>query len=297
MRTLCLGEALVDLVCERPVSSLAEAETFTRHFGGATANVAVHMARLGAPTVLASGAGDDPFGRWLRERLAEEGVDVSFFDLQPETPTPVALATVDPTGEPTYTFHGDGIASVVHSLAGRVDEAVAAADALFFVSDSLVDEDARTMTMRARERALAEGKPVLVDANFRLDRWRSRADAAATVNACVPDAFLLRANAAEAELLTGEPEPERAATALLKAGARLVLLSLGPEGAMLRGAMRADATGVPVEVKSTIGAGDALTGTLLGRLAQADFYPPVAAAALTDAVAASARACERWGAF
>ena len=53
---------------------------------------------------------------------------------------------------------------------------------------------------------------------------------------------------------------------------------------------------MPVEVLSTIGAGDALTGTLLGRLAQADFYPPVAAAALADAVAASARACERWGA-
>lgn len=297
MRTLCLGEALVDLVCEKPVASLAEADSFARHFGGATANVAVHMARLGAPTVLAAGAGDDPFGRWLRERLAQEGVDVSFFALDPETTTPVALATVDPSGEPTFTIHGDGIAAVVHSLADRVDEAVAAADALFFVSDSLVDGEAREMTMRARERALAGDKPVLVDANFRLDRWRSRADAAASVNACVPGAFLVRCNAAEAELLTGEAEPERAATSLLKAGARLVLLSLGSEGAMLRGAMRADAPGIPVEVRSTIGAGDALTGTLLSRLALADFYPPVAAAALADAVAASARACERWGAF
>jgi sugar/nucleoside kinase (ribokinase family) len=296
MRTLCMGEALVDLVCEKPVASLAEADTFTRHFGGATANVAVHMARLGAPTLLAGGAGDDPFGHWLRERLEQEGVDVSFFGLRPDTPTPVALATVDPSGEPSFTIHGEDIPSVVH-LADRVDEAVAAADALFFVSDTLLGDDQREVTMRARERALAKDKPVLVDANFRLHRWRSRADAAATVNACVPGAFLVRANAAEAELLTGESEPERAATALLKAGARLVLLSLGAKGAMLRGAMRRDAAGVPVEVRSTIGAGDALTGTLLGRLALADFYPPVAAVGLPDAVAASARACERWGAF
>ena len=112
---------------------------------------------------------------------------------------------------------------------------MASADALFFVSDSLVDGEAREMTMRARERALAEDKPVLVDANFRLDRWRSRADAAASVNACVPGAFLVRCNAVEAELLTGEADPERAATSLVKAGARLVLLSLGPDGAMLRG--------------------------------------------------------------
>jgi fructokinase len=46
-----------------------------------------------------------------------------------------------------------------------------------------------------------------------------------------------------------------------------------------------------------MGAGDALTGVLLGRLAQTGFYPAAVAAALPDAVAAGARATERWSAL
>ena len=57
MRTLCLGEALVDLVCERPVASIAEADAFVPRFGGAIANVAVTAARRGADVALAGGVG------------------------------------------------------------------------------------------------------------------------------------------------------------------------------------------------------------------------------------------------
>ena len=65
--------------------------------------------------------------------------------------------------------------------------------------------------MRARELALELERPVIFDPNLRLHRWRSHADAAASANACVPGALLVRANAAEAELMTGEEDPERAA--------------------------------------------------------------------------------------
>ena len=84
--------------------------------------------------------------------------------------------------------------------------------------------------MRARELALSLDRPVVFDPQLRLDRWRSRAEAAATANACVPDALLVRASAGDAALMTGEDDPERAALALLKAGARMVVLTLGPRG-------------------------------------------------------------------
>jgi fructokinase len=70
---------------------------------------------------------------------------------------------------------------------------------------------------------------------------------------------------------------------------------LGREGAILRGELRADVPGVPANVISTMGAGDVLTGILLARLAVSGFYPSAVAAALPEAVEASARACERWG--
>jgi sugar/nucleoside kinase (ribokinase family) len=109
--------------------------------------------------------------------------------------------------------------------------------------------------------------------------------------------MLVRANAGEAALMTGEDDPERAAVALLKAGARMVVITLGPDGAMLRGELRLDVPGRPAEVRSTIGAGDVLTGILLARLATSGFYPPALAASLPEAVAQSALACERWGAL
>jgi sugar/nucleoside kinase (ribokinase family) len=151
--------------------------------------------------------------------------------------------------------------------------------------------------MRAREAALELERPVIFDANLRLHRWRSRADAAASANACVPGTLLVRATAAEAAVMTGEDDPEAAASSLIKAGARLVALTLGAKGAILRGELRANAPGPPARVLSTIGAGEVLTGILIARLTESRFYPPSVAAALRDAVAGAANACERWGAL
>jgi fructokinase len=205
--------------------------------------------------------------------------------------------TIDPAGEPAYAVYGSAGGTLAPALGDGVDEAVREATALFLSSNTLVDRDERAITMRAREVALESERPIVFDPNLRLHRWRSRADAAASANACVPGALLVRANAAEATVMTGEDDPERAARALVKAGARMVVISLGAEGAILRGELRADVEGVAVEVLSTMGAGDVLTGLLLARLALSDFYPSVVAAALPDAVLAGARACERWGAL
>jgi fructokinase len=295
--TLCLGDPLIDLVCERPLAGISEADAFVPRFGGVVANIAIVAARAGARIALAGGAGDDPWGRWLRERLVREGVDTSRFTLVPEAQTPLALVTIDAAGEPAYTVYGGVPGTLVAALEDRVDEAVREAGALFLSSNTLVGPDERELSMRARAVALEHGLPIVFDPNLRLHRWRSRADAAASANACVPGALLVRANQAEAAVMTGEDDPERAAQALVKAGARMVVVSLGADGAILRGELRADVEGVPVEVVSTMGAGDVLTGLLLARLALSDFYPSVVAAALPDAVREAARACERWGAL
>jgi sugar/nucleoside kinase (ribokinase family) len=295
--TVCLGEALVDFICERPLDDVALGDAFAPHFGGSVANVAVIAARHGARIALASGAGDDAWGRWLRARLEREGVDGSLFELTPGAPTPVALVAVNAAGEPSYQIYGEAIATAVEALSGRLDAAIEAAAGLYFSSNTLVGTDEREVTMRAREVALGLGRPVVFDPNLRLHRWRSRADAAAAANACVPGALLVRANAEEASIMTGEDDLERAALALLKAGARMVVITLGADGAVLRGELRLDVPGRPAAVLSTIGAGDVLTGVLLARLARSGYYPSAVAAALPEAVVQSSLACERWGAL
>ncbi len=293
---LCLGDAIVALVCERAVAVLSEASSFVPRFGGAVGNVAVVAARCGAAVALAGGAGDDDWGRWLRDRLAREGVDVSAFSLLPDASTPVAFVSVDGGGEPRCARYGPSESFIVGALGERVSSAVADSGALFMGSDTLIGAEERALSMEARATALDAGLPVVFDPGLRLDRWRSQADAAASANACVPGALLVRCSDSEAALMTGEEDVERAALALVKAGARLVVVTLGVEGAMLRGELRADVDGVPAQPVSTVGVGDVFTGVLLARLALSDFYPPAVAAALREAVAASARASERWGA-
>jgi sugar/nucleoside kinase (ribokinase family) len=296
MPALFLGEAIVDLICERPVRSLGEADAFVPHFGGAVANAAVQAARRGGEVALAGGAGEDPWGGWLRERLADEGVDLRWFALIEGVRTPLAFVTVAPDGEPDFQIYGEGIAATVGAVAPRLQEAVDASDGLFFSSNTLVGDDERRLTLAARERALERGLPIAFDPNLRLPRWPSVEEAVSASAACLPGALLVRCNRAEAELLTGEADAARAAEALVAAGARAAVVTRGPDGAVLRGPARAEAAGVKARVVNTTGAGDVLTGTLLAALQLAGYDPAALAAALPDAVAESASATERWGA-
>jgi fructokinase len=294
-RMLCLGEALVDLVGEQPVRSMRQVQRFAPHLGGTVANVAVVAARAGAPVSLAGAAGDDEWGRWLSAKLVDEGVDTSLFRLLTGVQTQLAFTAVDPAGEPTYELYGEPAETIGPAVADRLEQAVAAAAGLLISSNTLAGTDERAVTMRARELALSLGRPVVFDCNLRLHRWASRDDAAASANACVPGALLVRANRAEAELMTGEPDAERAAAALRAAGATLVVITLGAGGAILRGAEQAAIAAAPAEVVSAMGAGDAFTGTLLAALIHSDFHLAAVAAALGDAARAAARACEHWG--
>jgi sugar/nucleoside kinase (ribokinase family) len=296
-RTLCLGEALIDLICERPIERLADADAFVPHFGGAVSNVAVVAARHGAGVALAGGAGADSWGRWLRDRMVREGVDVSLFELIEGLQTRLALVSIDARGEPAYEIYGEEIPTVKRALAGGVERAIRESAALFISSNTLVGSEERAVTMRARELALELDRPLIFDPNLRLHRWPSHADAAAGAIACVPGALLVRANAGEAALITGERDPERAARVLVDAGARLAVVTLGAEGALVRGELHGDVPGVPARVLSTVGAGDVMSGILLAKLASSGFEPSAVLSALSEAVEQSARACERWGAL
>lgn len=296
MPVLCLGEALVDLVCESPAASFAEAPAFVPRFGGATANVAVSAARAGAEVELAGGVGDDAWGAWLLDRLRAAGVGLQWFAAVPGAQTPVAFVVSDEAGEPSFQLYAESLGATLAAVAGRLPGAVDSADGLFFGSNTLAGPRERDLTMDARERALGAGSPLVFDPNVRAHRWRDPADARRACAACLPGLLLARMNLAEAELLTGESDPERAAAAVLRAGARTAVVTLGARGAILRGEASADAAGVRSNVRSTVGAGDALTGVLLARLASAAWDPAALADALPAAVAAGAAATERWSA-
>ncbi|MGZ4352543.1 MAG: PfkB family carbohydrate kinase [Gaiellaceae bacterium] len=294
---LCVGESLVDLICERPVASFAEADAFVPHLGGAPTNLAVTAARAGGAVALAGGAGDDAWGRWLEARLAEAGVDLRFWRLLPGEETAVAFAVLDRDAVPEFLIYGDGIRAAMAALEPVLDEAVAASSAVVLGSNTMVGETERRVTLRARELAVVRGAHVLFDWNLRLHRWRDRDEAVAVARTVCDGALLVKLNADEARLLTGESDPARAAEAVTRLGSRLALVTLGPDGALLRGEAVADASGVAAAVVDTTGAGDALMGVVLAALVSSGYDPAAAAEALPRAVESAARTTEHFGAL
>jgi sugar/nucleoside kinase (ribokinase family) len=115
---------------------------------------------------------------------------------------------------------------------------------------------------------------------------------------CLPGCRLVKANAAEGRLLTGQRDPASAAEAIAAMGVELVVITLGPDGALARGAQAHAVPGRAARVVSTIGAGDAFFGALLARLQAAGWDAGALALdeALTAAAEAGARATETWGA-
>ena len=93
MPFLMLGEALVDLIAEQAAEGIGDAGSFTPDFGGAAANVVVSTARAGGRPAIGGGAGQDPWGRWLLDRLRAAGVDTRWFTLGQGRQTPIAFAT------------------------------------------------------------------------------------------------------------------------------------------------------------------------------------------------------------
>jgi sugar/nucleoside kinase (ribokinase family) len=298
MRIACLGEALVDLICERPVTGPTDVDAFVPHFGGALANVAVQAARRGAEVGICGGVGDDPWGRWLEQQLREAGVDTADFVFERGGSTPLALVTIDGRGEPSYAIYGSTTGLGLVPAADRIAHAVERAGLILISSNTLLGEQERRLTMGARAQAIAEGKKLVIDANLRPNRWDDLDLMRSTTLELLDGAFLAKMNATEATLLTGEEDPIAAAEALRRDVARNVVVTSGEHGAILRGegGIAREVPAVPGVVRNAAGAGDAVTGVLLARLAASGGYAPSLNVALPEAMEAAAAVVQRWGA-
>jgi fructokinase len=292
---VCLGEAIVDLVCERELAEPGEADHFVPHPGGALANVAVAARRSGADAALLGGVGDDAWGSWLREKLWQERVDVRWLEETEGLQTPVAFVTFNWEREPAFAIYGEGIAAAMRAATAHLPDAIATAEALVFGSNTLVSEPERELTLRARRAARDRGAHILFDPNLRPNRWRDMGRAVRLCREMIDGALVARANEWEAREITGESDPAAAASALCEEGAQLGVVT-GRWGAVMRGAASAEQASLNVEVVSPLGAGDAFTGALAAGLAEVEWDPSRGAEALKGAVEAGARACTGWGA-
>ena len=296
---VCLGEALVDLICPDPVADPSLAGRFEVHFGGALANVAVAARRAGAAVALAGGAGADPWGRFIRDRLAAEGIDLRFQAELESVPTAFAFATFDRDREPHFDIHGAGIDVAIASLSGRERELADHAGAICFGSNTCVAPDSLAVTRAVCDAASEAGVPLLFDPNLRPGRWDDLDLARERCIEMAARARLLRCNLREARWLARDEAAEAAgaAEALLGLGPELVVVTAGAAPLAARGICVAEVVPPAVEVVSPLGSGDVFMGTLAAGLLGSDWAPGAIGTLLEDACAAAAASCGLLGAF
>jgi fructokinase len=254
LRVLCIGEALIDRIEHLDGSA-------TDTVGGSPKNTAVALARLGVSTALLARIGDDEYGAMIRRELDESGVDPSYLVTTVE-PTTIATASVDESGEATYTFridgHSDGTWSprelpssfgdaTIVVLAGSLSLAL---DGLRNTYDRIFDDRMRRILVfdpNIRPLLIGEDPDTNALARLKLAEWVAKAT---VVKASTDD------------LLWSHPgrPPLDVAQAWVECGTPLVLITDGANGAFaVTGRHEARLPAPHLDAVDSIGAGDAFT--------------------------------------
>lgn len=176
-----VGEVLVDLFAE-PGQDLESADRFTRHLGGAAANLAVGLSRQGVPAALLAMVGGDPFGRFVRRRLHEEGVVGDGLSQHRTARTGAVFIGAGSGGRAAFLPYRQGAADLLIGPGEMTPALLTRGRVLGIGSASLVQEPARAAVRRAVELMRAAGRIVFCDVNFRPHQWSDAAEGASQVD-------------------------------------------------------------------------------------------------------------------
>ena len=303
---LCFGEALIDFHAEGR-DSRGYPRAFAPFAGGAPANVAVAVAKLGGSARFAGMLGKDLFGDFLLDSLKHASVDTRDVARTAEANTALAFVALDAHGDRSFSFYRPPSADLLfraeHFRADAFD-----GTAVFHVcSNSMTEPAAAETTREGMRRARAAGALVSFDLNLRPALWPHNVDARAEVWPALQLADLVKLSAEEFAWLAVEGE-EAVLERLWQGHTRLLVVTDGPNP--LRW-FHPDAAGeLPayrVPMVDSTAAGDAFVGGLLQQLAEQrtgarDLDALVAVlprlhATLRHAAAAAAIAVTRQGSF
>jgi len=260
-----IGEVLTDLT-QTFVDNNGIAN-FAANPGGAPANVAVAASRLGHETAFIGCVGKDTFGNLLKETLKANNVDISGLQETDRATTTMAVVTVSASGERSFSFcRKPGADTLID--AEKAVQAVKGTYMLHFGSVSLTDPACRKTIETVIRAAKEDGAVITYDPNYRASLWNSEEEAVTCMRDVLKYCDIVKISDEETLLLTGEQEPEKAAKAVIAAGAKLVVVTLGSKGAFYcTKDAQGTVAGFKVRVADTNGAGDTFFGALIGEIA------------------------------
>ncbi len=296
MSVLSFGELLIDFVAQEMGVTVGDAPAFVKAPGGAPANVAAAVARLGGRAAFMGQLGDDAFGHYLAGVLAAERVDTRGITYSSAARTALAFVSNTLQGERSFMFYRHPSADMLMQPADVDTSLIDAYQAFHYGSITFISEPAASALRLALDHALAGGKFISYDPNLRLPLWPSADAARAGMLAGLTYANLLKISEEELHFLTGGDD----IAPLWRERMQLICITYGAAGAAvyLRDGSCIQAAGYAVTALDTTGAGDAFVAAMLtGILAHSDDWRAQLPQILDFANAVGALTCLQKGAI
>jgi 5-dehydro-2-deoxygluconokinase len=283
---ICVGRAAVDLYGEQTGGRLEDMLTFAKYLGGSPANTSVGCARLGLKAAMLTRVGDEHNGRFVRETLAAEGVDVGHVVTDPRRLTALVFLGIRDKDTFPLLFYRDNCADMAISLADFDPAFIASAKALLLSGTHLSTRETYDACRTAMRFAREAGTRVVLDIDYRPVLWgltglglgEQRFVASDRVSAhlqtVVAGCDLIVGTEEEIHIAGGSTDTLAALRALRSLTPAVLVVKRGPMGCVVFPGAIPDAVdkgvvgpGFPVEVYNILGAGDAfMAGFLRGWL-------------------------------
>ncbi|MEM8952058.1 MAG: PfkB family carbohydrate kinase [Pseudomonadota bacterium] len=261
---ICFGDLLIDFVPTESGLDFTDLPTFKPAPGGAAANVAAGLARLGVKSAFMGKVGDEAFGHLLVETLRREGVDVGPLRVDGDARTALAFVTLTKDGERDFLFYRHPSADMLFTPDEVDVAAIEKAGIFHFDSISLAAPQPRETALFAADHAVSAGKLISYDVNLRLPLWDNEAEAKQGIMEGLKRAAIVKLSDEELDFMTGGTSPKDIRAHLWHDGLKLVVLSIGEKGCI---AMTEHGDqlipSVPVKPVDTTGAGDGFVAGLL----------------------------------
>jgi fructokinase len=267
MKVLCIGEALIDMICTDVNVSLSSGQHFLKKAGGAPANVAAAIAALGGDVSMAAKVGDDPFGHHLIELLDTMGVHTSLLIKDPAHFTTFAFVSLMNDGERDFYFNrGADKELTIYDLAALKLEEYSIVH--FGSATAFLPGPLQNTYIELFAKAKQAGCLISFDPNYRHLLFQN--NSASFISQCAPfieNCDFFKLSDEEAILITSAESVAVAAIALRKKSKAVFTITLGKEGTMLCIDDQIEIIkSIPIQPVDATGAGDAFVGAVLYQL-------------------------------
>ncbi|PNS08729.1 carbohydrate kinase family protein [Solilutibacter silvestris] len=260
---VCFGEALIDFLAA-PIEGDGQGRVFRQFAGGAPANAAVAIARLGGTCEFVGMLGKDMFGDFLLDSLRAAGVGTHYVRTTDQAKTALAFVSLDVRGERSFSFHRPPAADLLFAQDDFDDDCFRDLGIFHVCSNSLTDANIAETTITGMKRAHAAGALTSFDVNLRPSLWPAGKPLIDRIWQALALADMVKLAREELEFLQQGSATADATIARLLHDARLVLVTDG--AAPIRWHTRNGSGTLPTQqvvAVDTTAAGDAFIGGLL----------------------------------